>query len=357
MSSNPAKHIGIKQQKLIEESIKNYVVYYDKTFSLYLKLRSDILELHNTVRLLSTHKEKRNNSNPDDNETKEEVSTAEENSISKDEIEPDNIKIDEADAESFKNKLAEAAVRLEQLKFEADKVQITYESYLDELRNILAIESRKHAEGYQPEVLTDAKNKLSSLVNQETELNAKIDDIKTVQKPFLDKVTNLVSNFNSNITSSTARVIHPSLLRNIDDEGTENSVQVNYNHLVFAKLDISRFFAQRTPVSELNDVLLSQVQDILESNSRVFDKVETQSSSEDSQKLLYKLARSSLHDINQNTDLDEYDDLIDKAIKDISISYQENQVIKAQWSKHARKVEKIKHILEEQDEDGDIEMI
>lgn len=357
MSSNPAKHIGIKQQKLIEESIKNYVVYYDKTFSLYLKLRSDILELHNTVRLLSTHKEKRNNSNPDDNETKEEVSTAEENSISKDEIEPDNIKIDEADAESFKNNLAEAAVRLEQLKFEADKVQITYESYLNELRNILAIESRKHAEGYQPEVLTDAKNKLSSLVNQETELNAKIDDIKTVQKPLLDKVTNLVSNFNSNITSSTARVIHPSLLRNIDDEGTENSVQVNYNHLVFAKLDISRFFAQRTPVSELNDVLLSQVQDILESNSRVFDKVETQSSSEDSQKLLYKLARSSLHDINQNTDLDEYDDLIDKAIKDISISYQENQVIKAQWSKHARKVEKIKHILEEQDEDGDIEMI
>ena len=73
MSSNPAKHIGIKQQKLIEESIKNYVVYYDKTFSLYLKLRSDILELHNTVRLLSTHKEKRNTSNPDDNETKEEV--------------------------------------------------------------------------------------------------------------------------------------------------------------------------------------------------------------------------------------------------------------------------------------------
>lgn len=357
MSSNPAKHIGIKQQKLIEESIKNYVVYYDKTFSLYLKLRSDILELHNTVRLLSTHKEKRNTSNPDDNETKEEVGTAEENSISKDEIEPDNIKIDEADAESFKNKLAEAAVRLEQLKFEADKVQITYESYLDELRNILAIESRKHAEGYQPEVLTDAKNKLSSLVNQETELNAKIDDIKTVQKPLLDKVTNLVSNFNSNITSSTARVIHPSLLRNIDDEGTENSVQVNYNHLVFAKLDISRFFAERTAVSELNDVLLSQVQDILESNSRVFDKVETQSSSEDSQKLLYKLARSSLHDINQNTDLDEYDDLIDKAIKDISISYQENQVIKAQWSKHARKVEKIKHILEEQDEDGDIEMI
>lgn len=357
MSSNPAKHIGIKQQKLIEESIKNYVVYYDKTFSLYLKLRSDILELHNTVRLLSTHKEKRNTSNPDDNETKEEVGTAEENSISKDEIEPDNIKIDEADAESFKNNLAEAAVRLEQLKFEADKVQITYESYLNELRNILAIESRKHAEGYQPEVLTDAKNKLSSLVNQETELNAKIDDIKTVQKPFLDKVTNLVSNFNSNITSSTARVIHPSLLRNIDDEGTENSVQVNYNHLVFAKLDISRFFAQRTAVSELNDVLLSQVQDILESNSRVFDKVETQSSSEDSQKLLYKLARSSLHDINQNTDLDEYDDLIDKAIKDISISYQENQVIKAQWSKHARKVEKIKHILEEQDEDGDIEMI
>lgn len=309
------------------------------------------------MRLLSTHKEKRNTSNPDDNETKEEVSTAEENSISKDEIEPDNIKIDEADAESFKNKLAEAAVRLEQLKFEADKVQITYESYLNELRNILAIESRKHAEGYQPEVLTDAKNKLSSLVNQETELNAKIDDIKTVQKPLLDKVTNLVSNFNSNITSSTARVIHPSLLRNIDDEGTENSVQVNYNHLVFAKLDISRFFAQRTAVSELNDVLLSQVQDILESNSRVFDKVETQSSSEDSQKLLYKLARSSLHDINQNTDLDEYDDLIDKAIKDISISYQENQVIKAQWSKHARKVEKIKHILEEQDEDGDIEMI
>ncbi|KAL1579992.1 hypothetical protein V4U94_002005 [Candida albicans] len=357
MSSNPAKHIGIKQQKLIEESIKNYVVYYDKTFSSYLKLRSDILELHNTVRLLSTHKEKRNTSNPDDNETKEEVSTAEENSISKDEIEPDNIKIDEADAESFKNKLAEAAVRLEQLKFEADKVQITYESYLNELRNILAIESRKHAEGYQPEVLTDAKNKLSSLVNQETELNAKIDDIKTVQKPLLDKVTNLVSNFNSNITSSTARVIHPSLLRNIDDEGTENSVQVNYNHLVFAKSDISRFFAQRTAVSELNDVLLSQVQDILESNSRVFDKVETQSSSEDSQKLLYKLARSSLHDINQNTDLDEYDDLIDKAIKDISISYQENQVIKAQWSKHARKVEKIKHILEEQDEDGDIEMI
>ncbi|KHC28741.1 hypothetical protein W5O_06103 [Candida albicans Ca6] len=357
MSSNPAKHIGIKQQKLIEESIKNYVVYYDKTFSSYLKLRSDILELHNTVRLLSTHKEKRNTSNPDDNETKEEVGTAEENSISKDEIEPDNIKIDEADAESFKNNLAEAAVRLEQLKFEADKVQITYESYLNELRNILAIESRKHAEGYQPEVLTDAKNKLSSLVNQETELNAKIDDIKTVQKPLLDKVTNLVSNFNSNITSSTARVIHPSLLRNIDDEGTENSVQVNYNHLVFAKSDISRFFAQRTAVSELNDVLLSQVQDILESNSRVFDKVETQSSSEDSQKLLYKLARSSLHDINQNTDLDEYDDLIDKAIKDISISYQENQVIKAQWSKHARKVEKIKHILEEQDEDGDIEMI
>ncbi|KAF6066631.1 hypothetical protein FOB64_004106 [Candida albicans] len=344
MSSNPAKHIGIKQQKLIEESIKNYVVYYDKTFSSYLKLRSDILELHNTVRLLSTHKEKRNTSNPDDNETKEEVSTAEENSISKDEIEPDNIKIDEADAEST-------------IEFEADKVQITYESYLNELRNILAIESRKHAEGYQPEVLTDAKNKLSSLVNQETELNAKIDDIKTVQKPLLDKVTNLVSNFNSNITSSTARVIHPSLLRNIDDEGTENSVQVNYNHLVFAKSDISRFFAQRTAVSELNDVLLSQVQDILESNSRVFDKVETQSSSEDSQKLLYKLARSSLHDINQNTDLDEYDDLIDKAIKDISISYQENQVIKAQWSKHARKVEKIKHILEEQDEDGDIEMI
>ena len=183
MSSNPAKHIGIKQQKLIEE-YKEHVVYYDKTFSLYLKLRSDILELHNTVRLLSTHKEKRNTSNPDDNETKEEVSTAEENSISKDEIEPDNIKIDEADAESFKNNLAEAAVRLEQLKFEADKVQITYESYLNELRNILAIESRKHAEGYQPEVLTDAKNKLSSLVNQETELNAKIDDIKLCRSLF-----------------------------------------------------------------------------------------------------------------------------------------------------------------------------
>lgn len=356
MSSNPAKHIGIKQQKLIEESIKNYVVYYDKTFSLYLKLRSDILELHNTVRLL-IHKEKRNTSRTDDNATKVEDSTTAENSSNKDDSEPNSTRIDEADVQSFKNNLAEAAVRLEQLKFEADRVQITYESYLNELRNVLVIESRRYTEDYQPEILTDAKNKLSSLVNQETELNGKIDDIKNVQKPLLDKVTNLVSNFNSNITSSTARVIHPTLLRNIDDEGTENSIQVNYNHLVFAKLDISRFFVEKTAISELNDVLLSQVQDILETNTRIFDKFETNNSNDDSQKLLYKLARSSLHDITQNTDIEEYDDLIDKAIKDISISYQENQVIKAEWSKHARKVEKIKHILEERDDDGDVEMM
>lgn len=347
---DPAKHVNFRQQKLVDETVKNHLKYNDATFRAYLKLRQELLQQNNTIQLLLREYINTSHNNDEVNEEKlpkDVGETEDQDQVMKDAgTSPENNKnqrITELDGEMIK---------LEKLKFEIDKRQVIFSLYVQDLKNSLAIESRKCSDGYKSPELIDISKQLNTLVEQESQLRSEIDNIKNVQKPLLDKITNLVSNFNTNIVSTTARIIHPSVLRN-KDENLENSIQVNYKHLVFSKNDVQQMF------SELDDNINEKVEDILETNNRIFDKFEEQTSEgteNDSTNLLYKIARSTLHDITTSTDLDSYDQLIDKSLKDIASSFKENQEIKSKWEAHARKVEKIKLIVEENDDDGDHDM-
>ncbi|RCK63600.1 hypothetical protein Cantr_10248 [Candida viswanathii] len=337
----PGKHINVRQQKLVDETIKNHLKYNDITFRSYLKLRQDLLQQNNAIQLL-IREAKKNGQKEEPAEDKEADS------------EPQDEEMKDVDGKVNKHKteLSAEAIKLEKLKFEVDKRLIIFKLYIQDLKNALTAEAQKHKEGYKSPELLDISNQLEALMGQETHLRTEIDNIKNVQKPMLDKITNLVSNFNTNITSATARIIHPSLLRN-KEEDLENSVQINFNHAVFSKLDIQQMFA------EVGGNVTEQVDNILDTNSRIFDKFDDRNESSEnvaSPNLLYKIARSTLHDITSNTDLDEYEELIDRALKDISSSFKENQDIKSKWNAHARKVEKIKLIIEEKDADGDLVM-
>ncbi|RCK66335.1 hypothetical protein Cantr_01986 [Candida viswanathii] len=337
----PGKHINVRQQKLVDETIKNHLKYNDITFRSYLKLRQDLLQQNNAIQLLVREAKK-------DDQKEEPVEEKEANSEAQDE----EMKDVDGEADKHKTELSAEAIKLEKLKFEVDKRQIIFKLYIQDLKNALTAEAQKHKEGYKSPELLDISNQLETLIAQETHLKTEIDNIKNVQKPMLDKITNLVSNFNTNITSATARIIHPSLLRN-KEEDLENSIQINFNHAVFSKLDIQQMFA------EVDSNITEQVDNILDTNSRIFDKFDDHNEDGEngaSPNLLYKIARSTLHDITSNTDLDEYDELIDRALKDISSSFKENQEIKSKWNAHARKVEKIKLIIEEKDADGDLVM-
>lgn len=354
--TDPAKHVNIRQQKLVDETIKNHLKYHDIKFFEYLKARQELLQQNNTIQLLL--RETNNVSQKKDEVSEKElVEEKKDNSETQTDEQDQKMKDVEPksqdDLKEQKAKLNEEMIKLDKLRFEVEKKQVFFNLYIQDLKNTLAIESQKCKDDYKTPELVDIGNQLHTLIEHESQLRSEIDNIKNVQKPMLDKITNLVSNFNTNIVSSTARIIHPALLRN-KEEDLENSVQVNYNHAVFSKLDVQQMFA------DLDGRITEQVDDILDTNNRIFDKFDEhngEGTDTESSNLLYKIARSTLHDITTSTDLDAYDQLIDRALKGIASSFKENDEIKSKWDVHARKVEKIKLIIQEQDADGDLEMV
>ncbi|KAI5967413.1 hypothetical protein CANMA_003056 [Candida margitis] len=294
-----------KQLVFIDDVAKNHVKYYDPIFTSYLKLRQDLLKLYT--------------------------------SIAK--------QIEDAEEESATSQGSHMTrFKLHQLEVELSKVETTYKVHIDELLNLLRIEKT-----IKPDILTGIEEQLKQITTQNEELKEKITRIKTVEKPLLDRITKLVVSFNNNIDKSTAKLINSTVIKSLNGERSEeqkeaHSLQVDYRSLVFEKDGLRSQIRQI-----LNDAAgeHGHIDEFLR-NTRIFDELEES-------RVLYKLSRSTLHDISKSKTLDEYDEMIAKTVEQIQTLKNEGESTKQNWSKNAEKMLKIKAIVNEEN-DNDVEM-
>lgn len=296
-----------KQARLISDAVENHLKYNDTTFAAYRKLRQDILALNTSI-----IKELNDNNGDSVPETGR--------------VSPSTLE------------------KLGQLDIELQKMELIYKAHIDELQNTLQIQKV-----LKPDILSSIKAQLESISKHNQELEDRIKNIKTIEKPLWDKITNLVASFNSNLATATARLIHPTIIMKIGQDELKRekeSQQIDYRSLVFDKKELQKEFLKLT-----NEKLITtNIAEFLDSNTRIFDKF-----IDDDSKVIYKLPRSGLHDLDSTTTLDEYDELISKTITQIQAMQNEQESIKTSWHKNAEKIRKIDAIVNGK-EDEDVEM-
>lgn len=189
--------VNSKQQRLIEDSISNYVKFYDKTSLQYLKLRQEIFLLSQQV-----------TSSPITFDTK---------------------------------------FKVKQLTFELDKVSEVFLNHLHSLHNLLEI--RKNVRDPYVEQIT---KELKLLETSASQLEEEITDIKQVQKPLLDKMKLLVKGFEANLGNKSKNFHGESPL--ISQGYSTKSSQIDYDSLKFTMKELKELFADVGDV-ELEEVL------------------------------------------------------------------------------------------------------
>ncbi|KAI3404180.2 hypothetical protein KGF56_003080 [Candida oxycetoniae] len=293
-----------KQQRLIDDTVRNHVKYYDVVFSSYLKIRQEILLLNTTI-------------------LKE---------------------LKQQEEEDFPSVVfQETAFKLHQLLLDLQKSELLYKAHIEELVNVLQIQKV-----LKPDILTSVNSQLESIIKQNEELEKRIKDIKNVEQPILEKITTLVNSCNTNLAVPTARLLHPDVISGLgkdEDKKEKESTQIDYRLLVFDTRDLQKRFLDLTADKLKN----TDIDEYLKINSKIFDRFKN-----DDSRVIYKLPRSSLHELDSTTTLDKYDGLISKTIEQIQTLQKEGESIKSSWNKNASKITKMDAILKE--DENDVEM-
>ncbi|CAK9437492.1 uncharacterized protein LODBEIA_P18700 [Lodderomyces beijingensis] len=301
-----------KQLRLIYDTVDNHLKYYDTTFAAYLKLRQEILLVNSTIIR--------------------------------------ELNQDEADqVSSTPRKLSsKLSFKLHQLQLELSKTELTYKTHMQELDNFLQIQKTM-----KPDIITGIKSQLEEVTKRDQELVARINDIETMQKPLLDRITALTKSFNSNLVSSTARTMYPTMIHMLgkdESKREKESMEIDFKSLVFDTKELQRQF---TDLTESKITQTTNISEFIGSNTRLFDKL---NDDEDDSSIIYKLSRSALHDLGATTTLEEYDCLIAKTIEQIQTLQNEGESTRLSWESNADKVIQFSAIIRDSSGDGDTEM-
>ncbi|KAI5957130.1 hypothetical protein KGF54_000058 [Candida jiufengensis] len=299
-----------RQLKLIDEAVNNHLKYYDTAFSDLLKHRVECL-------LLNTILSKDYNQNVEEEESQSKIPSS-------------------------------TRLRLHKFQVENSKLELSITNHIDQFLTILSIQNKM-----KPDIITDITNQLTNILNQNDHLKSKINRINTIEKPLMDKITGLIESFETNVNKMKVRLMHPSIIKNLDnpsrteEQKANDLLQIDYRSFVLQLEDIKQEFKN---FPNFDDELLNKEIEENLNNIKIFDKL-------DDDQIIYKLSRSTLPDISEELTIDNYEDLILKTIDDIKILNNENEKTKTSWNSNAEIIMKFKNIIDEsKDDDNDIKM-
>ncbi|KAI5958453.1 uncharacterized protein KGF55_005796 [Candida pseudojiufengensis] len=302
--------INARQSRLIEQSVNNHVKYYDKILSDLLKHRVECLLL---------------------------------NSI----LSQDLIQNNESEAE-LSSKISESTkLRFHKFQIENAKLELTVANQVDKLLTLAKIES-----DMKPDILAEMKAELKTIIDQNDHLKEKLSRINTIEKPLMDQISNLISSFEQNIDKSKARLMHPSIIKNLEKVKTEEEKekelsQVDYRSFVLNKKLLKE---ELSILPGFNvDKFAKEIEENMQ-NSKIFDQLGDDN-------ILYKLSKSTMFNTSETLSIDNYEDLISKTIEDIEVLNNENEKTILSWNSNADLIMGFKQILEESKSSDEVDVI
>ncbi|EGW33955.1 uncharacterized protein SPAPADRAFT_59358 [Spathaspora passalidarum NRRL Y-27907] len=203
-------------------------------------------------------------------------------------------------------------LQVHQLKVELDKIGHIYQLHLQELSNILSIKPVAHAD--------DINYQYEQLLEKETLLQERINNIRTIQQPILSKIQTLVNSFEQNIDSTKTRYISNRMLKEQDDRS------IDYTSLIVTK-------------EKLNSLVSEVDIDIDVTSYKIFEKYSDT-------EFLYRLNKSNLREFTHEMTVDDYEQLIESTLDQITTLQQEGAALESSWNNNANKIELIKHALD-----------
>lgn len=257
--------VSTKQQKLIELSISNYIRFYDKFTGQYLQLRQEIYQLHTAI----------TSEGPSD----------------------------------------ELGVRALKLKFQLDTLVEGYTLHLKQFIDLL--ETSKITQPYQKQI----EHQLAEMKDKQERIASEIHNIKTVQKPLLDKMIRLLKRYHNTLDNKSH---HHRNVRKIQPR------DLDYQ-LIFTEAQITAMFSH-LPLADYLDNIVN--------NGKLFEKL-------DDGRYFYNLKRSSLHDVDSTTTSGDYDKLIATSLAEIDGLLTEGEHIKNKWNLGAAKIMAIKQTVDQ----------
>jgi hypothetical protein len=178
------------------------------------------------------------------------------------------------------------------------------------------LETWKITQPYQKEIETQ----LQEMKEKQERISKEIHNIKTVQKPSLDKMIRLLKKYHNTLDNKSH---HHRNVKKIQPG------DLDYQ-LIFTESQIRAMFSH-LPLGNYIDNILN--------NGKLFEKL-------DDGRYFYNLKRSSLHDVDSSTTSSDYDKLIKGSMADIDGLLAEGEQIKNKWNLGAAKIMAIKQTVD-----------
>lgn len=210
----------------------------------------------------------------------------------------------------------ENRVKTYTLRFQLDTL---VESYKVHIKQMIALLNTKRVK--QP-FQEDISQQLAEIKQRQLKISEEINDIKTVQKPTLDKIERYLEDFQKNLSTKSNINIH-----RLKKDGLGQM-------LIFEEKEIESMFVDTKFKGYIDNIL---------KNGKFLEKM-------NDGRYFYQLNRSALHDIDPQTTAVEYDRLFDASLVGIENLLSEGEEIKLRWNTNAEKVLAIKEMLRSFDE-------
>lgn len=276
-----------KQQDIIDESISSYIKNYDKVAQQYLKLRQ---EVYTTLQLIEANEESK--------------------------------------------------IQVAKLRYEADRVCAGYALHLDRLKLNLDAKS-----AISPSYVEELESQYLILNEKKKTLTADIKDLKENQKPLLDQVKVLTTNFAQGVSGKTAKRKN---IHELTSDDTRKTIDVVSS--VFSYDELRELF------TDLNESL-KELKTVDGEERRGFDIIEYLDSHVKDNRAFRKVDDKYLYDIANKTIMDagsgssSIDD-IDKTIAGLSSNLKDliehGTEAKERWSLNARKLDRAREALNDE---------
>ncbi|KAJ9096259.1 hypothetical protein QFC19_007223 [Naganishia cerealis] len=273
-----------RQQELIEESISSALRYNDKVSQQYLRLRHDILELSRNSR----------------------------------------------NEESPKNDLCR--VKVEQYRFELEKVYELYRIHVKSMQRIIFIHNNTRS--LNLELLP---GQLEIMTEQQNELKEQLRRLQDVQRPMLEKMKALSKSFDARLRPRGAKMLTQKIRK--DDDGTSDptSIDLDSSNFVFEEAEIQNIFKEKLFNAEID--WQHSVEEHLK--GRLCRKLE--------HKYVYDVSRGTGYAAPASTTVEEYDRIISGLVEEIGSLLEHGQAAKERWLANAAAVDQLRKIRENED--------
>lgn len=299
--------ISNKQQELISKVVENYVKNYDKIAQQYLKIRQEILEL--------------------------------------------SVRIRESSPDSKERILLEA--KNKKLAYDLDNIEQIYRIHLNGMIKSLDADEQLPLLHLQELNITYDK-----LLREKTSLKEEITKLRDEQKPLLDKVQGLLKNFDQNMSSRSAKKANKFLNISNLPAYDENNTQLDFHELILTRDHLKQIFddiekriiAAKHQDEDHGSITQADVPKMLEervSNVRSVRRI-------DDDKYFYDISRSALIEGLTMLLLEEYNKMIENLVMNINDLIEHGTQSKERWTLNVKKLDAIKEVLKEFEDETEI---